>query len=411
MATYPAAEEALPAPAVEHRWRKRWWLYALVLLAIAAIALWLARPKTQDVAARFVTVPVTRGSLQARITASGTLSALVTVQVGSQVSGRIQSLKADYNSVVKKGQVIATLDPALFNAAVAQAEANVLAARGNRQKAEATLANDRLQFRRNQALAARKLIAQSDVDNSATLVRVDQAAVIAARGTEAQAEASLAQAQINLQYATIRSPIDGVVISRSVDVGQTVAATLQAPTLFTIAQDLTRMQVDTNVAEADVGHLQKGMRTTFTVDAYPNEQFAGAIREVRNAPQTVQNVVTYDAVIEVDNRGLKLKPGMTANVTVVFADREDALKVPNAALRFRASPELLAQVGALPTTKGDQRVVWMLEGQNPRPRVVRVGVTDGTTTEVVDGLQQGERVVTEATGAGNSGPGRYGRVF
>jgi HlyD family secretion protein len=275
--------------------------------------------------------------------------------------------------------------------------------------------------------------------------------VAAAKGAVEQAKASLYQAKVNLAYTDIVSPTNGVVISRSVDVGQTVAASLQAPTLFVIAEDLAKMQVDTSVAEADVGRIRDGMHVAFAVDAYPGETFEGVVRQVRNAPQTVQNVVTYDAVIDVDNSALKLRPGMTANVTFVYAQKDDALRVPNAALRFRPPPELAARVGQGGAAKGerggaargqgggsgggawqgaragtgrpeasDRRTVWVLRGGQPEPVRVRTGISDGSLTEVVEGeLQPADAVVTDmiggapaAAGPGPGGPGgRGGRIF
>jgi HlyD family secretion protein len=258
--------------------------------------------------------------------------------------------------------------------------------------------------------------------------------VEATGGTVAQAQAALHQAQVNLNYTTIVSPIDGQVISRSVDVGQTVAASLQAPTLFTIAEDLKKMQVDTNVAEADVGKLQPGMPSTFTVDAYPSQRFRGKVRQIRNAPQTVQNVVTYDAVIDVDNSELKLKPGMTANVTFTYEDKTDVIRVPNIALRFRPPSELLPNAssssgqaaqapnsgagdarggnrrrgGAEGERVSDSRTVWLLRGTTPAPKTIRVGVSDGTVTEMVEGdLKPGDLLLTGlASDASQSGAGR-----
>jgi HlyD family secretion protein len=216
-----------------------------------------------------------------------------------------------------------------------------------------------------------------------------------------QARAALHQAQINLAYTTIISPINGVVISRSVDVGQTVAASLQAPTLFTIAEDLQKMQVDTSVAEADVGKLSAGMQATFTVDAYPTERFSGKVRQIRNAPQTVQNVVTYDAVIDVDNQNMKLKPGMTATVSFVYAEKEDVLKVANAALRFRPPASAIPD-GGVPSRRQmapDRRVVWLLRDGQAQPVPIRIGVTDGTVTEVVEGaVSDGALAITDSQG-------------
>jgi len=226
------------------------------------------------------------------------------------------------------------------------------------------------------------------------------------QGVVEQARAGLYQAQVNLDYTRILSPIDGIVISRSVDVGQTVAASLQAPTLFTIAQDLRKMQVDTDVAEADVGKLRPGLAATFNVDAYPGERFKGVIRQIRNAAQTVQNVVTYDAVIDVDNSDLRLRPGMTANVTFVYAEKDDALRVPNAALRFRPPSELAATPAAKPSP--ERRTVWALRDGRPRPISIRIGLSDGSVTEALDGdLREGDPLITEATGA-SGGPGATG---
>jgi HlyD family secretion protein len=249
------------------------------------------------------------------------------------------------------------------------------------------------------------------VDTARANADATKAAVRSAEASLAQARAAMKQAEVNLAYTTIVSPIDGVVISRNVDVGQTVAAAFQAPTLFTIAEDLRKMQVHCNVSEADVGRLKPGMTATFTVDAWPSERFSGTIHEVRFAPQTLQNVVTYDAVIDVDNPELKLKPGMTASVTVVVAQREDVLRIPNAALRFRPSAELQRQIPADFRTdpSPDRRIAWVLRGDEPQPVSLRVGLSDGTVTEVVEGaLQPGNKLVSDVkngTGTGaNAAP-------
>ncbi|HUJ27396.1 MAG TPA: efflux RND transporter periplasmic adaptor subunit [Myxococcales bacterium] len=358
----------------------------------------------------FDTLPVTEGPLQARVTANGTLSALVTVQVGTQVSGRIQTLNVDFNSPVKKGQIIAQIDPLLFRAAVEQARANYAAANGNLVKARAQAVDAHRQYVREEQLFKDKLVAEADRDTAEANDRADAAQVVADEGALAQARAALEQAQINLDYTHIISPIDGVVISRNVDVGQTVAAAFQAPVLFLIAQDLRAMQVDTSVAEADVGRLADRMAASFTVDAYPSDVFKGTIRQVRKNPQTVQNVVTYDAVIDVRNDDFKLFPGMTANVTVIYADEAKVLRVPNAALRYRPPADLAIHA---PRAPAGQRVVWVVDGEQPRPVLIRIGVSDGTLTEVVEGpLRAGDRVVTEnlaSTAAGRQGG--FGRVL
>jgi HlyD family secretion protein len=263
------------------------------------------------------------------------------------------------------------------------------------------------------AVWARRVVARADVDAAETALGVARAQRAAAASAVRQTHAALHQARINLAYTRIVSPIDGVVISRNVDAGQTVAASFQSPTLFVIAENLGKMQVDTSVAEADVGKLRPGMAAAFTVDAYPSEIFRGRIREVRNAPQTAQNVVTYDAVIDVDNGQLKLKPGMTANVTVIHADRLGVLKVPNAALRFRPSGDLLPRRPASTgTATPDARTVWVLRQGQPQPAGVRVGVTDGVNTELVGGdIRDGDTLVTEMAGGAKGGPGSFGRVF
>jgi len=397
---------------LRRRWRRVLVGVLAAMVAAGGLAVVRARSRQAAPAKRFETVAVSRGALQARVTASGTLSPLITVQVGSQISGKIQTLGADFNSVVRQGQVIAQIDPAFYRAAVEQARAKTLSARAAHVKAQAELENAELAARRNRELLRQKLIAQSAADDTDTALRVARSQLDAAEGAEAEARAALHQTEINLVYTTIVSPIDGVVISRNVDVGQTVAASLQSPTLFVIAQDLRAMQVDTSIAEADVGHLAAGMTASFSVDAYPAETFRGQIREVRNAPQTLQNVVTYDAVIDVDNSSLKLKPGMTANVTVVYADRADVVRLPNAALRFRPPDDLLAEAGSIPASKGEQRVVWAMRGADPRPVAVRVGVTDGISTELLDdALGPGDQVVTEVLAPPKSGPGSFGRVF
>jgi HlyD family secretion protein len=369
----------------------------------------------------FVTVPVERGALVASVTATGTLSALVTVQVGSQVSGRVAELHADFNSPVKKGELLARIDPQLFQAAVEQARANQSAAEGNLAKARAQSADSQRQLARSKELAAKKLVAAADLDTAQATADAARANIQAAEGTVDQARASRHQAEINLAYTAIVSPIDGTVISRAVDVGQTVAASLQAPTLFTIAEDLGKMQVDTSVAEADVGKLRASLTAAFTVDAYPGRRFKGAIRQIRNAPQTVQNVVTYDAVIDVDNRDLSLRPGMTANVTFVYASADDALKLPNAALRFRPAgaggkgeghgggEHRQRGDGGAPAGDGSHKTIFVLRDGKPEPVPVKLGISDGSFTEVVEGgLKEGDAVITESTAPEGGGKGAAG---
>jgi len=432
--------------------KSRWlWLVVLVV-AGGAVGGWLyVRKARADRAVHYDTVELDRGRIAAKVTATGTLSALVTVQVGSQVSGSIAGLYADFNSTVTKGQRIAKIEPSLFEAAMQQARANLVAAQGNLAKAKAQAVDADRQAKRYAALLARHLVAQADYDTAQSTADADRAGVDAAAGTVEQAKAQLHQAQVNLAYTDIISPTSGTVIARNVDVGQTVAASLQAPVLFLIAKDLRKMQVDTSVAEADIGKITPGMRATFTVDAYTGERFNGTVRQVRNSPQTVQNVVTYDSVIDVDNAQLKLKPGMTANCTFIYAERDDALRVPNAALRFLPPPELLAQLhpggrsgrfgrfgrGGRQGGQGgpgeggegggrrgpgaggrnaspDRRTLWALRNGKPQPVRIKIGVSDGSLTEIVDGgdLKAGDLVLTGVT-VGNEAtaaptPGRPG---
>jgi len=433
-----------------------WIVLGLVVLAGGAIGIWQWRKHAAAAAApRYDTVAIDRGPIIAKVTATGTLSALVTVQVGTQVSGRIKEILVDFNSPVKKGQVIARIEPALFAAALESARANYLAGQGTVAKLEAQAENARLQYERAEALFERKAIAQADLDTARATMRAANGDVTASKGNLEQAKASLHQAQVNLDYTTIVSPTTGVVISRSVDVGQTVAASLSAPTLFLIAEDLTKMQVDTSVAEADIGKLKAGMDATFTVDAYPSRAFKGTIRQIRNAPQTQQNVVTYDAVIDVSNPDLALRPGMTANVTFIYDHRDSTLRVANAALRFQPPPELAraawgggaggprAGGGQRPGGSGegggqrrrsgdgapgggrpgggetpDRRMLWVLRGPTPTPVRVRAGVSDGTNTEIeTSELREGDRVVTDAEFSGGdskgqpAGAGAFRRMF
>ena len=386
---------------------------ALAVVLIAAAGIWRYKTTHRPPEVQYKTAPVERRAIVGRVTASGTLSAIVTVLVGTQVSGRVQKLYADFNSPVKQGELVAKIDPQLFEASKQQAQANYLSAKAGVATAEATaLAADK-QFARVKALREQSLAAQADLDTAEAAVATSHASVDGAKASLAQALASLHQAEVNLSYTNIVSPIDGVVISRSVDVGQTVAASLSAPTLFTIAQDLTKMQVDTSVAEGDVGRLQVGMKTYFTVDSFPGQRFFGKIRQIRNAATTVQNVVTYDAVIDVDNTDLRLRPGMTANVTVVYAERKSALAVSNAALRFRAPPALAGSAassapadshrhgrGAAQAAEADApeaRSLWVMRGATPQAVGVHTGLSDGTVTEVVDGeLNEGDQVVVDS---------------
>lgn len=285
---------------------------------------------------------VTRGSVVDTVGATGTLEAVTTVQVGSQVSGTVMELNADFNSIVHKGQIIARLDPSLFQTQIDQARANLVRAQADLERLKVALEDARVKLQRAQDLATRNLIPPTELETAQVNYRSIEAQLKSAQAAMTQAQANLNQAEVNLQHTIIRSPIDGIVISRNVDVGQTVAASLNAPTLFLLAADLTKMQVRANVDEADVGRIRPGQLVRFRVDAYPTEEFEGRVSQVRLQPTVVQNVVTYTTVIDVPNPQLKLKPGMTANVNIEIARADNVLRVPNAALRFRPTPEMFA---------------------------------------------------------------------
>ena len=337
--------------------------WAVLVLAVVGIgyAIWRWREAGKDVVVTYKTAPVERRKISARVTASGTLQATVTVQVGAQVSGRIAKLFADFNGAVKKGQLVAKLDPQLFVAAVERERANHASAKAGVVRAEAQQRDADMVLKRTKALQEQGLASAAELQTAETNVSVAAAATDVARAALQQANAALNQAQVNLSYTDITSPIDGIVISRNVDVGQTVAASLQAPVLFTIAEDLRKMEVHTSVAEGDVGRLSQGMEASFTVDAFPGQRFKGKVGQIRNAAQTVQNVVTYDAVVEVDNSDLRLRPGMTATVTIVHAERPDVLAVPNAALRFKPPAEAIASASA--TLASGARCLWAGNGR------------------------------------------------
>jgi HlyD family secretion protein len=386
------------------------WVAALLALT-AGFAYWRYHLTHGSAEVTYKSAPIERRNIVGRVTASGTLSALVTVQVGTQVSGRIQKLFADFNSSVQKGQLVAKIDPQIFEASVQQAQANYLSAKAGVATAQANAVNADRQFARAKALHDQNLASQADLDTAEANVATSRAAIDAAKASIAQTLAALHQTQVNLSYTNILSPIDGVVISRNVDVGQTVAASLSAPVLFTIAQDLTKMQVDTSVAEGDVGRLQVGMKTYFAVDSFPGQRFLGKIRQIRNSATTVQNVVTYDAVIDVDNTDLRLRPGMTANVTVVYAEKVGVLAVSNAALRFRPPPSLAGSAatadrrprpdGSAPAADASEaRNLWILRGGVPQAVAIHAGLTDGAVTEVIDGVSEGDQVVVDAATAG-----------
>jgi HlyD family secretion protein len=413
-------------------------IWVVVILIAAAGGTFLIRKDTRSNEEGYRTEAVDRGDIVMTVTATGTLSAVTTVQVGSQVSGIISKLHADFNSRVKKGQLLAELDPTPFEAVVAQRRADLL-------QAQVQMRNAGVTFERNRRLLGDGLVAQSDFDAS-------QADYEAAKAQVEQAEAALKQAETNLRYTKIISPIDGVVVDRQYDVGQTVAASFQAPTLFTIAQDLTKMQVQADVDQSDIGRIKVGEVARFTVDAYPEQEFEGLVTQIRLNATVNQNVVTYPVVIEVANPGEKLRPKMTADVSIEVARSGEVVRVPNAALRFRpmegtvaattprggpgaATPagggfeqraarlekghgagSALEAAGALASTGRPRReqTVYVLGSQDrPEPVAIRTGISDGRHTAVVGGpLEPGQKVIVGlATAKVPEGGRRFRRMF
>jgi HlyD family secretion protein len=374
----------------------------LIILLVALGSWYLV--KKENGKPQYKTATVQKSDLDAKVTATGTVNAVTTVLIGTQVSGTINTLYVDYNSPVIKGQLLAQIDPATIQAQVDQAGASLLNAEANLKKAQSSLLDARRAYVRNKQLMDKDFIAQSDLDTSETNAQGADAQVDAAKAQVLQSRAALSQAQTNLRYTKIVSPVNGTIISRSIDVGQTVAASFQTPTLFTIAQDLTKMQIDTSVDEADIGKVKVNQDVRFTVDAYPDINFSGKVSEVRNAPTTVQNVVTYDVVVQVNNAELKLKPGMTANVSIITDSRKGVLLVPNSALRFRPQAEGDGSTNAPKkrATGNKGPAIWILENNKPKQVKITVGISDGSFTEVVFGqLKEGQEVIVSMLGQNN----------
>ncbi len=365
-------------------------LAGVAALAVAAGAVYLAFSKKAPAEDRYVLAALERGDITQTVSANGTLNPVVLVSVGSQISGIVKKLYVDFNDRVKAGEVLAELDPTLMRAQLQQSEANVASAEAALKLAEANEA-------RTRGLYAKEYVTRQDLDT----------AVQALDSARAQLKLARAQAErdrTNLNYTVIRSPVSGVVVSRVVDVGQTVAASFQAPVLFTIAQDLSHMQIDSAYAEADVGNIRVGQQATFRVDAFPNRTFRGVVRQVRLNPTTQQNVVTYDVVVAVDNPEQILMPGMTAYVSITVAQRKDALLVPNAALRFRPAEGSARSVekGRAPEQRAERGkenaapmgTVYVLENGQPKAVRIPTGITDSRMTEVLGGdLKAGDKVI------------------
>jgi HlyD family secretion protein len=394
----------------------KWVIIVCAIIAVAAGGVWYFKHGNNS-APQYETTPVARGDLTQVVTATGTLNPVLNVTVGSQVSGRITKLNVDFNSIVTSNEVIAEIDPSTYQAQLGQVEANLANARANLELQEANL-------QRAEQLYTNNLIAKSEYD-TAVATRDEAAAEVQIQ------QASVTNATANLGYCKILSPVDGVVISRAVDLGQTVASSFSTPTMFQIANDLTKMQIDTSVAEADVGGVLEGQDVDFLVDAYPNRTFHGVVIQVRNAATTVNNVVTYDCVIGVTNADYKLKPGMTANVSIIIAQRQNTLTIPNGALRFLLPENAVmltnsAAVQPATATNGENiaaspgsrrgggrgrgerpvfHTVYVLSSTNADAKLqavqIRTGITDGISTEVISGLDEGAQVVTGVVSAGS----------
>jgi HlyD family secretion protein len=381
----------------------------LVLLGAVGLVAWLSARRTT--APIFTTAAVTRGPIVKVVASTGTLQAVTSVEVGAQVSGIIASLGADYNSIVHRGEVLATLEQSTFQAAVDQAAANVSQTRADAERLRVSQSAADIALGRDRTLAAQEMLPAQDLEGAQTDSRTAAADVVGADAKIRQAEADLQTARVNLAKTIINSPIDGVVIARNVDVGQTVSSSFSAPTLFVIAADLTKMQINANIDESDVGMVKAGQEVVFHVDAYPAETFHGTIVQVRLNAATVNNVVTYAAMIDAPNPQLKLKPGMTANLTIEIARRDNVLRVPAAALRFKppSSPTLpSAPIPAAASTTTVVRgkpapapsatpTVWRPDAGGAFPVQVRIGLSDGTLTELLDPpFGEGTLVVTQA---------------
>ncbi len=390
--------------------KKKTWLWIVIgaVVILGGGFLWLKNGNGDKVSYR--TAKIERGDITVAISATGTLSADTTVQVGSQVSGRIAKLYADFNSNVRKGDLLAQLDPTFLEAAMNQAKAGVARARASLNQAQRD-------FNRIQELFAKNLVSQADMDAAVTNLESAKASLL-------QAEAQMEGADVNLKYATIRSPISGVVISRNVDVGQTVAASLSAPTLFEIANDLRKMQVKASVDEADIGNVKKGQDVTFRVDAFPSDEFAGRVREIRLAPVMTQNVVTYVVIIDVENPDMKLMPGMTATISITVASKSDVLRAPIQAIKFSPpdAEQLLDSLrakrmqqpdsaranrwqrergrdGQRASGRPNRAVLWVLEDGKPQPHMAGAGLQDGRFVELArTNLKEGDEVIISMTG-------------
>ncbi len=386
---------ALPMmpPVKEKPGRARYWLVAglasLLLVAVAGGTWWAFAERST---VHYVTAQIAIGTVTRTVTATGTVNPELTIIVGSYVSGVIQEIYCDYNTKVKKGQICAKIDPRPYETLVAQAKANLLVGKAQLQKDQANLSYTKTNYERNAQLIVPHAVSQDVFDQAKNAYQQAQAQIAYDQSTIQQQQAALNSAQVNLDYTNIISPVDGTVVSRSVTMGQTVAASFQTPTLFLIASDLKMMQVDTNVSESDIGGIKEGNPASFTVDAFPKRTFDGMVSQVRQSPQTVQNVVTFDVVVSVDNSSFSLQPGMTAATRIVIANRHDVIRVPSQALRYRPSG---MPASATPLGAADSEArVWLLRNGRPVALAVETGLDDDSFVEIVAGnVKPGDQVI------------------
>lgn len=376
---------------------KVWYIVAVVL--VVAVSVWAFSGSKRKEQVDFVTEKVAPGNIQSSITATGTIEPVTSVTVGTQVSGIVSKLYVDYNSVVKKGQVIAELDKSNLMSQLNSAKANLQQMQANLRKAQEDLAYQHANFNRYKTLYNKGLVSANDFETALLSYQTASQSVSSVRQQVNAAQEEVKRAQTNLGYATITSPIDGIVLSKSVEEGQTVAASFSTPELFTIAQDLTNMQVVANVDEADIGGVKEGERVTFTVDAYPDETFQGTVKQVRQEATTTNNVVTYEVVISAPNANLKLKPGLTANVTIFTAERSGVLSVSSKALRYTPTKETVGHMKIV--DGGGKSKVWVIEGNTIKSVPVNIGMTDGTHTQILSGVSRGQVIVTSVSAVTN----------
>ncbi len=372
---------------------------AVIIFAIIAVG------KNLQNKTKYKISPVERKTIVQTVEASGTINAVNTVTIGSQVSGMIKNIYVDYNSKVKKGQLLAQIDPSLFQAQVNQARGSLNAAMANYQKTKSTLIYDEANYKRYKELYKKNYVSKNDLELAQATYRADSAALNANAATIQNTRATLQNNLTNLKYTRIISPIDGVIVSRAVEVGQTVAASFQTPTLFTVAQDLTKMHIEVSVSEADIGKVKEGQKAEYTLDGYPNEKFTGTVTQVRLASTTVSNVVTYTVVVGVDNKKNILKPGMTANVSIITGKKDNVLCVDNAAMRF--TPKDITG-----GKKFDKQGIWVLKHNKPQRININTGITDSDYTEVIsDQIQDGDSVIIGSSDKSKGGMPKHPGMF